>query len=70
MGKIVSGLLVIFISFFLFQILEDYVASVSDFPLKKLIQLLIPGPQDSVLEFLQFVVYWVVGGSGVYLKFK
>lgn len=47
------------LSFFLFQILEDYISNQPDFVFKNLILLVIPAPQDSIIEFIQFLVYWI-----------
>ena len=59
--QIFVGIVSFIVSFILSQYLENSIIAMSDFPLKNIFLLIIPGPQDSVLEFVQFIVYWVVG---------
>jgi len=66
-AKIREFVLTLIISFFLFPILDNFIASTPSFPLKELFTFLIPSPQDNILEFLQFILYWI--GAG-YLTFK
>lgn len=53
-------------SFFLFQALEEFITSQPDFVFKNIILLILPGPEDSVIELIQFLLYW---SGAVYLKF-
>ena len=66
-AKIGEFVLAFIVSIFLFPALDSFIASTPSFPLKELFTLLIPSPRDSILEFLQFILYW--GGAG-YLTFK
>jgi hypothetical protein len=65
--KIGEFVLTFIVSIFLFPALDSFIASMPSFPLKDLFTFLIPSPQDNILEFLQFLLYWV--GAG-YLTFK
>jgi len=66
-AKIGEFVFALIVSIFLFPILDSFMASTPSFPLKELFTLLIPSPQDNILEFLQFILYWA--GAG-YLTFK
>jgi len=66
-AKIGEFVLAFIVSIFLFPALDSFIASTPYFPLKELFTFLIPSPQDSILEFLQFILYWI--GAG-YLTFK
>lgn len=65
--KIEEFVLAFIISIFLFPALDNFIASSPSFPLKELFTFLIPSPQDSILEFLQFLLYWLSAG---YLTFR
>ena len=53
-------ILIFTVSSFLSQILEEQIAQAETFPFKDVIQILIPGPQDNVIEFVQFMLYWIL----------
>ena len=64
--QIILGFLVFIVSFYLSQALEESITAMENFPLKNVFLLLIPGPEDSALEFLQFMSYWA---GGLYFTF-
>ena len=66
-NEIIGSAIAFLFSIYLFPLLEKMVSSSPDFQFQKLITILIPSPQDSILEFIQFIIYWV--GFG-YLTFK
>ena len=64
--QVILGVVVFIIPFYLSQALEKSITAMADFPLKNVFLLLIPCPEDSVLEFLQFIAYWA---GGLYFAF-
>lgn len=66
-AKITEFILVFIISIYLFPALKDFIYSIADFPLKNLFLIIIPSPEDSLLQLIQFISYWI--GAG-YLTFR
>ena len=65
--KIIQWIVTFIFSFYLFQILEDFIVSQPEFIFKSLILLILPAPQDSFTELIQFLIYWV---GFAYLEFR
>lgn len=51
-------LIAFILSFYFSQVIEDTLENSEDFVFKDLLQFLIPGPEDNVLELVQFLLYW------------
>ncbi len=68
-GVVIICIITFYLSSALCQTVEEQLATQPDFPFKGLIMLLVPAPEDSLLELLQFLTYWVVGTFGA-IKIK
>ena len=60
-GIVILYMMAFYLSAGLCQALEQNLAEQDDFPLKNLIMLLVPAPEDNILEMIQFLTYWAVG---------
>ena len=65
-GIVIFWLIVFFLTYGLSQALEQHLSTLEDFPFKSLIMLLVPAPEDSLLELIQFLAYWAVGAFAVF----
>ena len=68
-GIIIVCIMAFYLSATLSQAVEEQLKAQPDFPFRGLIMLLVPAPEDSLLEMLQFLAYWAVGAFGA-IKIK
>jgi hypothetical protein len=60
LNELFAWIVLFSLSFFLSQIIEEQITQSEHFPFKNIIQFFVPGPEDSILELMQFMLYWIL----------